>query len=89
MKISVICMGRSSCVRAINGKDVIFHSVDFAVKREKTPALQKFHGTIHLESVEHFHYKERNEYAIVLSELITVIKPNQMPGHSGYGVNQN
>lgn len=85
MKIVVICMGRSSVVKNMNGKEVIIYSVDFGMKFEKA---QTMFGSLHLESTEPFHYKEKKEYSIMLSELVTLASPletNKLK-ERGYGV---
>ncbi len=75
MKISVVCMGKGSTVKSINGGDVVVYHVDFAVIRERNPEDQKVFGGLHLESQEPFEYQEKGEYSIDLSEPITIVDP--------------
>ena len=75
MDIKVICMGKGSTVKSITSADVIVYYVDFAVCREGNPHDQKVYGSIHFEAPEPFDYKEKKEYDLKLSGLISLVRP--------------
>ena len=75
MDIKVVCIGKGSTVKHVGGNEIVIYSVDFAVCREKNPSDQKLFGSIHFESPDPFDYKEKQEYDLTLSGLISLVKP--------------
>ena len=61
-------MGKGSTLKQMNKKDAVIYYVDFAVRREKD--VQKYFGQFHLESAEPFDYKPKQQYTIMVTDLV-------------------
>lgn len=63
-------MGKGSKMQFVNDAEIVIYYVDFAVKKESVPSKQNYFGQLHFESPEAFHYKVKQEYTIVVTDLV-------------------